>query len=56
MFGLRDAFFHLHPRIMERGEDRRNEKGKETAPFHFVAVPKSDLKPEFVELKSAEKN
>ena len=27
-----------------------------TAPFHFVAVPKSDLKPEFVELKSAEKN
>ena len=23
-----------------------------TAPFHFVAVPKSDLKPEFVEVKS----
>jgi hypothetical protein len=26
-----------------------------TAPFHFVAVPKSDLKPEFVEVKPAEK-
>jgi len=26
-----------------------------TAPFHFVAVPKSNLKPEFVEVKSAEK-
>ena len=26
-----------------------------TAPFHFVAVPKSDLKPEFLEAKPAEK-
>ena len=26
-----------------------------TAPFHFVAVPKSDLKPEFVDVKPAEK-
>ena len=26
-----------------------------TAPFHFVAVPKSDLKPEFVEVKPPEK-
>ena len=26
-----------------------------TAPFHFVAVPKSDLKTEFVEVKPAEK-
>jgi hypothetical protein len=26
-----------------------------TAPFHFVAVPKSNLKPEFVEAKPAEK-
>jgi hypothetical protein len=26
-----------------------------TAPFHLVAVPKSDLKPEFVEAKPAEK-
>jgi hypothetical protein len=26
-----------------------------TAPFHFVAVPKSDLKPEFVEVKPEEK-
>jgi hypothetical protein len=24
-----------------------------TAPFHFVAIPKSDLKPEFVEFKPA---
>jgi hypothetical protein len=27
-----------------------------TAPFHFAAVPKSDLKPEFVEAKSDAKN
>jgi PrcB C-terminal len=27
-----------------------------TAPFHFIAVPKSDLKLEFVETKRAEKN
>ncbi len=27
-----------------------------TAPFHFVAVPRSDLKPEFVEVKPAAKN
>jgi hypothetical protein len=27
-----------------------------TAPFHFVAVPRSDLKPEFVEVKPAGKN
>jgi hypothetical protein len=26
-----------------------------TAPFHFVAVPKSNLKPEFVEVKSSDK-
>src|SRR5437667_1577269 len=26
-----------------------------TAPFHFVAVPRSDLKPEFVEADAAEK-
>ena len=26
-----------------------------TAPFHFVAVPKSDLKPEFVEVKAEAK-
>ena len=26
-----------------------------TAPFHFVAVPKSDLKPEFVEVKASDK-
>jgi hypothetical protein len=26
-----------------------------TAPFHFVAVPRSDLKPEFVEVKPSEK-
>src|SRR5438046_10289601 len=26
-----------------------------TAPFHFVAVPKSNLKPEFVEVKRSEK-
>src|SRR6266511_743441 len=26
-----------------------------TAPFHFVAVPKSDLKAEFVEVKAAQK-
>jgi len=26
-----------------------------TAPFHFVAAPKSDLKPEFVEAKAGEK-
>jgi len=27
-----------------------------TAPFHFVAVPKSDLRPEFVEAKSPPKD
>lgn len=27
-----------------------------TAPFHFIAVPKSDLKPEFVEVKQAATN
>lgn len=27
-----------------------------TAPFHFVAVPRSDLKPEFVETDAAEKS
>jgi len=26
-----------------------------TAPFHFVAVPKSNLKPEFVEVKASDK-
>jgi len=26
-----------------------------TAPFHFVAVPKSNLKPEFVEVKPSHK-